>query len=250
MKKIFGLVIVVFLTSGCLNYELEETETRDWPADGLNEIVASTENGGVTASVTDVPTVVADITRRCKGRDKADAQDHIDNIVVEDVIVDDQLMLTADVPSSSNRSYEADFDIVAPGHLFLDLSTSNGSISIQNFASGALLQTSNGGIDVEELQGGIDAHTSNGGIICDLTALASDEEVLLSTSNGKIVLTVPGDIDATFEASTSNGSVDVTGFDTIDFDSNDGNHKTGTIGLGGATIVLSTSNGGITLTSR
>jgi hypothetical protein len=250
MKKMFSFLIVALLASGCLNYELEETETREWPSDDLDEIIASTENGGITASVADAGTVTAVITRRCKGRDKSDAEDHIDNVVVEDAIVDNQLHLSAEMPSSSNRGYGASFDIDAPAQLFLDLSTSNGSISIQGFTGGALLRTSNGGIDVVELQDGIDAHTSNGAITCDLTALGTDEEALLSTSNGRITLTLPGDVDATFEAHTSNGSVEVSGFDDIDFDVNDSTHKTGTIGNGGATISLSTSNGGIILSSR
>jgi hypothetical protein len=250
MKKMFSILILAFLASGCFDYELEETETREWPSDDLDEIVASTENGGITASVTDDAAVTATITKRCKGRDKSDAEDHIDNVVVEDAIVESQLQLSADVPSSSNRGYGASFDIDAPAHLFLDLSTSNGGISIQGFTGGALLHTSNGGIDVDELQGGIDAHTSNGAITCDLIILGTDEEALLSTSNGRITLTVPGDIDATFEASTSNGSIDVNGFDDIDYESNEGTHKSGTIGLGGATITLSTSNGSITLTSH
>lgn len=84
----------------------------------------------------------------------------------------------------------------------VDVSSSNGRISLEEVSGRIEVSTSNGRIEGSELSGkGITAKTSNGSIEFEL---ASPQDVRARTSNGSITLFVP---EASYEvvAETSNG---------------------------------------------
>lgn len=145
----------------------------------------------------------------------------------------------------------------------LDATTSNGAMELQDFRGEAVLRTSNGSIRADGVRGRFEASTSNGGI--EARVVEADHPVRLTTTNGRITLTLdgwknsdvtaattnssitvrlPGTVNARLKASTSNGAV------TSDFDvrREGGDSKTkleGTIGSGGPVLSLSSSNGSI-----
>jgi hypothetical protein len=147
-------------------------------------------------------------------------------------------------------------------HGEVDAHTSNASIDVTSLDGMATLKTSNGRIHADNLTGGLEAETSNGGIVATL-ASAPPTPVKLSTSNSSIELTMdkpplsdiraetrnssitvhlPAGTGAKISADTSNSSV------ACDFDLNGENekgHLSGTIGSGGHSIELTTSNGHI-----
>jgi len=93
------LLLSLAVVVGCVDdddndYKLEVTETRTWPASGISEIAATTENGNISVSATQDTVITALITRRCYGRDRADAENYIDNVVVEDSVAGGQLAQT------------------------------------------------------------------------------------------------------------------------------------------------------------
>jgi len=73
----------------------------------------------------------------------------------------------------------------------------------------------------------------------------------LDTKNGDVVLSLPAGASAHFIASTTNGTVTVTGF-LPDYDggSNYPNLKVGDIGAGDADITISTANGNVMIKVR
>jgi hypothetical protein len=130
-----------------------------------------------------------------------------------------------------------------------------------------LLLAVNGRIRADEIQGAIDATTSNGGIDVRLAKSSSGRPTRLqttnggvelalevpiqnaievSTSNGGITLRLPDKLGARVDASTSNSSI------TSEFNVQAQGEITkrrlqGTIGAGGPSIQLSTTNGSIRL---
>jgi DUF4097 and DUF4098 domain-containing protein YvlB len=235
------------------DYELERTETRIWPAAGINQINAATVNGEISVAATLDTLITAEITRSCRGEDSLDAEDHIDSIVVTDNIAAGQLNLAADMPDDDpDRNYRADFDMTAPAAIFVDLATVNGEVLIQNMTAGARVRITNGTVTTENLRGGIDAAVANGTMDCDMEELAANQSALLATTNGDVTLLLPSDVIADFDAITTNGEVTVTGFGSVTYTINEMSHKAGTIGGGGgsATIDITVVNGNIAIQAR
>ena len=151
-------------------------------------------------------------------------------------------------------------------HGNLDAQTSNGMIEVQSVEGSAVLHTSNGRIHAEEVRGAVDAQTSNGGVTVrvakgaagpvrletsnggiDLTLdSANPEDVRASTSNSGITVHLPQDANARLAAHTSNNSIQ-TEIDVKTEGTTGKNHLEGTLGKGGSTLDLRTSNGRIRL---
>ena len=76
------------------------------------------------------------------------------------------------------------------------------------------------------------------------------QSAVLTNVNGDVLLSVPADVSATFSARTTNGSVNVEGFASPTYTTDETTHKAGTLGAGAATITLTTTNGNLTLRVR
>jgi DUF4097 and DUF4098 domain-containing protein YvlB len=161
---------------------------------------------------------------------------------------------------TSNGSVHATM-LVGP----LDVQTSNGSVDVSEINGDTTLHSSNGTIRADVRKGRFGASTSNGSITAHLRD-ADSGPVRLSSSNGHIELTMdaarevhatttnssitvrmPSSAAARVDAHTSNASI------TCDFDVSvrggqmSKHHLEGTIGSGGPTLDLGTSNGSIKL---
>jgi DUF4097 and DUF4098 domain-containing protein YvlB len=254
MIKQFSFLFLVAMLMSCANgdydYQLEVTETRMWPTTGISQIAATAENGNITVSATTDDSITAEITKKCMGQDSLDAQEHIDDIVVSDYISGGQLNIDADMPDDENRSYAASFDINTLAATSLDLNTVNGTLSLADMIADAELTTTNGAVTVQNHQGSVDAQTTNGEIDCDLVLLDATESVVLLTVNGEAILSLPSDVSAKFDATTTNGTVTVSGFSAVNYTIDESNHKAGTIGAGDAIITITVTNGNITISAR
>lgn len=273
-KRLILFFLVTILVAGCVktaksyDYKLEVTETRTWSAAGISRIAATTMNGAISISATQDTIITAEITRVCYGLDSIDAENHIDNVVVTDNISGGQLTLEAEMPSEHKRSYSASFDISTPESCYLVLTTINGAVSVTSMIAGAdvtttngalslsntsgmmELETTNGAVTVQNHSGSVDIDAENGQIDCDLILLDTGESVELEVANGNVMLSLPSDVSATFDAKTVNGEVTVTGFSSVSYTINETKHKAGTIGSGDATITIITTNGDITIRAR
>lgn len=147
----------------------------------------------------------------------------------------------------------------------VDVETSNGPIELKEFEGGATLVTSNGPITATGVRGLFEATTSNGPVNATIDELDANRpmrvrtsngpvrlnlsrmngnDVIATTSNGGITVTLPSSFNARLKASTSNSSIH------CDFDLNGPvtQSKTrleGNLGSGGPLLDLTTSNGSI-----
>ena len=256
MKRI-GLFLVMSLvlmqcgdSTATLDYELELTENRAWPTANLTELDASTINGGIAVLGTQDTLITVVITKRCNGEDSTDAASYMNNIVITENISGSMLSLDADMPDDSARGYLCDFDFTAPPDIILDLVTVNGGISVIDMTGGLDVLITNGAISTTNLEGSINGTTTNGSIDCDMALLGTSDEAVLTTTNGSVTLSLPSDVSASFDAETTNGTVTVTGFTTVNYTINETDHKAGTIGAGDAMITISVTNGDVTIEAR
>ncbi len=91
----------------------------------------------------------------------------------------------------------------------VDAQTSNGGVEVQDLDGSAVLKTSNGRVHAEGVRGTLEAETSNGGINVHLTKAEASRPVKLDTSNGSIDLTVDSGNPNDVHASTSNAGITV-----------------------------------------
>ena len=145
----------------------------------------------------------------------------------------------------------------------IQVTTSNGSISVGAFAGPAKLETSNGSIELTDHAGPIDARSSNGAIIASGVrapviadtsngrieiALAPQAEgnLRLETSNGPVIVELGERWQGTVTADTSNGKIDLSGGEVVR------KRGVGTMTIGDAskaTARIDTSNGPVTVRS-
>lgn len=105
-----------------------------------------------------------------------------------------------------------------------DVTSSNGSLRVEDIEGNAHLATSNGSVHLAKIQGNVDAHSSNGSV--EVNDVRGD--VNFTTSNGGVHA---DNVEGAFEAQTSNGGIRVHLHDTVS----------------GRAIRLGTSNGSIDL---
>ncbi len=128
----------------------------------------------------------------------------------------------------------------------LEAQTTNGPIEAEDITGGVHLHSSNGHVRAESVKGAVEATTTNGGIEIGVNEqLRSD--IRAGTTNGSITVHLPAGTAARIAAATSHDRI------TSDFQVTmqghlDDHHMTGEINGGGAgspTIDLTTSNGHI-----
>ncbi|HYZ86986.1 MAG TPA: DUF4097 family beta strand repeat-containing protein [Bryobacteraceae bacterium] len=146
----------------------------------------------------------------------------------------------------------------------VEVLTSNARVEVENVQGDVRVKTSNGPVRVTDVQGTLEADTSNSGITARVTAPKPNSRIKLDTSNGpielsldafrsndivadtsnsSITLRLPGEVSANIIAETSHGSI------TTDYAVQarrvSKTHLDGSIGSGGPTVHLDTSNGNI-----
>jgi DUF4097 and DUF4098 domain-containing protein YvlB len=125
------------------------------------------------------------------------------------------------------------------------VSTSNAKVSCHCIRGRLMARSSNGKIEIEEHRGAIDASTSNGLIRAAVDDVGR-EGIHLATSNGRIVLDLPDDVDAELDIRVDNGVI--RNERRLDKSTREtGGRVLGRLGHGGPLIKLRTSNGSISL---
>ncbi|HEX6324384.1 MAG TPA: DUF4097 family beta strand repeat-containing protein [Vicinamibacterales bacterium] len=155
-------------------------------------------------------------------------------------------------PRSYNREgWHVSFRIQAPNGTDLNLTSSNGSLSASDVRGRLRLRTSNGSIRLMDVGGDVQADTSNGSVNATLSGSTWDGAGLsIQTSNGSVRLTVPETYNARLVAGTSNGSINVGFPVTVQGNLRRGRDIDTTLGSGGPTISVRTSNGSVRLERR
>ncbi|MGE5125257.1 MAG: DUF4097 family beta strand repeat-containing protein [Betaproteobacteria bacterium] len=136
---------------------------------------------------------------------------------------------------------KVDYTITVPRGASVSLRNVNGRIEVQDVDGELHAQNVNGSLDATDLGGTVEATTVNGSVEVRMARVSSSSHNRISSTNGRVRLTLPSDTAADVEASVVNGSVH------CDFDLQ-GEHKTrrkieGRIGTGGARFELRTVNG-------
>lgn len=267
--RVRALLAPVLFAAACFYfYHQEKSETRTWPAAGVNLLHAHTPNGELSVTAAADTVIRAEITRRANGFDKPDAEEALTRIAVNDSISGGALFLQAEVPVPDKRSSAAALALSAPASVRLDLSTDNGSLTVSGLTAGGRVSADNGAVTltgtagplavaaangkvaVSGHQGSLSVQDANGAIDCDIAALSATDTVFVNAANGAAYVRLPATASARFDVTAPNGSVIVTGFNDITYTLNEPKHKVGTIGGGEAGVTVYSGNGQVRLLAR
>jgi DUF4097 and DUF4098 domain-containing protein YvlB len=238
-------------------------------------------NGTIEVVADAAGTVDARLTKQSQAETKELADEGLQNIRLDLAQEKDtvRVIATRIREDVKNRSEGVDAVVKVPPGSVLDLKTSNGSVKLTGGTGKVAVQTSNGSVHVVgatgELRlvssngpiavtgarGKVDAKTSNGSIDLDVDrgvvmAHTSNGQVRVrgtladgahsvTTSNGRIAITLPTDARFKFDASTVNGGI-ANDFSPAPKSKPAGTSQRGTVGDNPAvSLTLRTTNGGI-----
>jgi hypothetical protein len=203
----------------------------------------------------------------------------LDNIRLIHGISGGVLELEVEVPRRWNRRGHVNLELRVPRGMNTEVIASNGRVAIENLCGTVHARSSNGSVDITGVVGDIEVHTSNAKVCCSstcghLVARSSNgkiellehrgsidastsnglihacmEEmgangVQLATSNGRIVLELPEEVNAELDVRVDNGVIN-NDRPLCRADRDRNGLLRGRLGRGGCPIKLRTSNGSV-----
>lgn len=155
-------------------------------------------------------------------------------------------------PDTSRREWwSVSYRINVPRANDLDLSTRNGGVTISGVSGNLRFDTTNGGVRLSDLGGSVNGRTTNGGLTVNLGGTQWDGEGIdVQTSNGAVSLAIPEGYNAALEARTNNGGMRVDFPITVQGEIMGRRGINATLGSGGPTVRVRTSNGAVRIGRR
>ncbi|MDQ2746622.1 MAG: DUF4097 domain-containing protein [Acidobacteriota bacterium] len=158
------------------------------------------------------------------------------------------------VGAEDEKNFSVSYEILVPRNTNLNLTATNGGISISNVEGNINFTASNGGVSLSDLAGDVKGKTSNGGLKVELTGNSWKGVGLdVKTTNGGIHVSMSENYAARIETRTTNGGFN-SEIAALKIERDPNNWKSGAnlsrdINGGGATIRLITTNGGVRIES-
>lgn len=222
-------------------------EVRDLRESGASRLeVLDNKNGSISVT----GSTRRDITVQARVVATAESDSDARSLARDVSITLDNGRLRANGPENERRrSWSVSYRIDVPSAFDVNLETSNGSVAVEGVKGRIDMESSNGSVRLTDVGGRVNARTSNGSVHVTLTGRRFDGDgMTVTTSNGSARLDLPEDYNAHLIAGTNNGSlnldipVTVQGRVSKRIDT--------TLGSGGATIEMRTSNGSLRIGRR
>ena len=130
----------------------------------------------------------------------------------------------------------------------VNLATVNGGVSISDVVGNLELKTVNGGLSLRRIGGYVHGNTTNGGVTIELAGDRWEGQGLeVTTTNGGVRLRVPSNYSAQLEAQTNSGGIHAEGVAEPQTRDQPEHHISTALGAGGATLKITTTNGGVSV---
>jgi putative adhesin len=219
----------------------EVVETQTFPLSKGATVSMSSLNGSITVQEWDQPQAEVKIIKR------GNSDEDIQNTPV--TIKNDKDNLSIEALQNRNNT-DVRLEVKLPHNMgMVKFSATNGAIKLTDVASRISVESANGSISLTDVSGVEKAATTNGSIKAQINGVPQNRPMEFSSTNGSIDLTFNTEFDATLEASTVHGSIDIDeDFDIpVQKSSLTGARAGGQIGKGGSPLKVTTTNGRIKL---
>ena len=222
-------------------YQHCEVRESTLPAGALN--VDAGQNGGVSVEAWDRNDIRIRAIVRGAAREESRARDIAGQVQVQA----GGGRVSATGPDLNRREWwSVSYRINVPRKNDLDLSATNGGITIVGVNGNLRFDTTNGGVKLQNVGGRVTGETRNGGLNVVLTGTRWDGEGLdVETSNGGVTVEIPQNYNAEFETRTVNGGLNIDFPITVQGELTSRRGITTTLGSGGPPVRVRTTNGGV-----
>ncbi len=203
-------------------------------------------NGGVSVTGWDR----RDIEIRAKVWANAGSMARAEELAADITVRVEEGRIFADGPSTMRREgWGVSYEISVPHDTGLRIETLNGGIDVDAVRGDIRFQATNGGVRLTQVAGDVRGHTTNGGLHVELDGRRWDGAGLdVETTNGGVRLIVPQDYSAQLVTGTVNGGINIDFPVTVR--GRIGRRLETTLGDGGPTVRVVTTNGGVRIERR
>ncbi len=227
------------------NSVYSKTDSRGVIPGGRSIVIQGT-NGNVDIVGTNSTSASLDFTVVARGSSDDAAQRLAEKITVEEVGDETSYTFSVDTPSPELSSVNVTARIPIGTELRIEMRS--GNVQIVGVDGPVTTGLMNGSIKYAGSSDKVTMRTRNGDVSASFLAARANSRAVLNTSNGDIVLALPGNAAAKVETATSSGIVRTQGltFSNQALDPTGAGSKfRGTLGGGGATIESKTFHGDI-----
>jgi hypothetical protein len=239
------------LSLGNLSARATEEWTHTYPLSAGGEIRIVNTNGRIDIEAAEGSTLEVRAERIAKGATDSAARELLPRIVIKENVTPDRVTLETERMNGImiGAGFEVRYHVRAPKHALVNVTNTNGQVSVAGIGGKVVAHTTNGGVKGTALTGGVDARSTNGGVSIEMASVGPDR-ISLETTNGGVTLMLPETAKATVSASCTNGGISVGSLDNFEVSEKSRRHLEGRLNGGGTEIELQTTNGGIRLRSR
>lgn len=211
-------------------------------------------NGGISMLTWTQASILINGTVTARGLNSAP-----NNVVLVESNTGGSISFNAQFPNQGGffnfQNYEVSISIYVPSNLTFNgvkIGTINGGITVQSISATNLgLVTVNGGITFHcGTCANVTATTTNGSVTGSFTSPIVSGNYKFDSVNGSVSITVPTVSSFRLDARTTNGSVTTSGLTLSNITIQTSTHLIATIGTGGATMIVTTINGSVTVTGQ
>ena len=222
-------------------YQHCEVRESTLPAGALN--VDAGQNGGVSVEAWDRNDIRVRAIVRGSAREESRAKDIAGQVQVQ--AGGGRVYATG--PDLQRREWwSVSYRINVPRRNDLDLSATNGGITIVGVNGNLRFDTTNGGVKLQHVGGRVTGETRNGGLNVVLSGTRWDGEGLdVETSNGGVTVDIPENYNAELETRTVNGGLNIDFPITVQGELTSRRGISTTLGSGGPPVRVRTTNGGV-----
>ncbi len=191
---------------------------------------------------------------------KAGKQEDLDNLEINIDHSEDTIRIETVHPDTgargwfnwgNNHSGSVNYTIKVPSNVNLEsIESVNGNLEISGVSGVVKASTVNGKITASDLSANTSIETVNGSVNASFASLSGQQKASCESVNGKLVINLPHDANATVTAETINGGIDGSDFGLKSNKGFVGRDLEGDIGDGSARLALSTVNGAIKIRSN
>jgi DUF4097 and DUF4098 domain-containing protein YvlB len=255
IRRLSCLVAVVALAAcdvsiGNLAGRATEEWTKTYQLAPGGELQIGNTNGRIDIQGVDGNTIDVHAEKIAKATTDEGARELLPRIKINEDVKPDRISIETGKMGGImlGAGVEVRYTIRAPKNVVVDVTNTNGLITLKGLTGKIKARTTNGGVRGNELAGALEASATNGGVNVDFTSVGRDA-ISLSTTNGGVSIELPDDAKADVVATCTNGGISVSGI-KLEMTEQSRRRVEGKLNGGGAAIDLKTTNGGIRIRGR
>lgn len=204
-KQVLILALLMLSSMGYAQQTELSLTTKKFPSVSVKELEVTTSGGYIQVSGGGAKDASVEVILRANGKSRQ-SNEELQRIFEQEYDLDiairgDKLYAVAKRKHPQGSSpLSVSFRLSTPSKISSQLTTSGGSISLQNLDGDHKFTTAGGSLSLEKLTGNIDGSTSGGSI----KAASCEGQLRLTTAGGSITLQ---NLEGTINANTSGGSI-------------------------------------------